>query len=215
MKYLVFDTETTGLPRERWGKIDDSSNWPHVVQLAWILYDNETNRLFKSNDIIKLDDSTVLSQSSINIHGITRERCDREGIPIKTAILKFQKALKDANIVIAHNLDFDKRLLMAECSRNKMRHEFYNTKTYYCTMKNSVNLCKIEGVNKKTGKIYFKYPKLSVLHEKLFGTIPQGTHDALVDNLICFRCYYKMMFNSDISEKNRQIGGLITKLCKI
>ena len=215
MKYLTFDTETTGLPKSRWGKIGDSSNWPYILQLSWILYDNETNRLFKSNDIIKLDDDVDISVESINVHGITRKRSQQDGIPIKHAINKFQKAMADANVVIAHNLDFDKRLLMAECCRNKMRHEFYNSKAYYCTMKNSVSLCKIEAINDKTGEKYFKYPKLSVLHKHLFGTNPQGTHDALVDILICFRCYYKMVFNTDISARNRQIGGLISKLCKI
>ena len=114
MKFLTFDTETTGLPRDRYGKIDDSSNWPYVVQLSWILYDNETNRLFKSNDIIRVNDDVDISPESINVHGITRKRCKEDGIPIKTALIKFQKAMKDADILIAHNLDFDKKLLMAE-----------------------------------------------------------------------------------------------------
>ena len=95
MKFLTFDTETTGLPRDRYGKIDDSSNWPYVVQLSWILYDNETNRLFKSNDIIRVNDDVDISPESINVHGITRKRCNQDGIPIKTALSKFQKAMKE------------------------------------------------------------------------------------------------------------------------
>lgn len=215
MKFLTFDTETTGLPKKIWGQIDDSSNWPHIVQFSWMLYDNETNTLLKENDIIKINPDVDLSESSINIHGITREMCNRQGIPIKNAIVKFQNALKEATVIIAHNLNFDKRLLMAECHRNNMRHEFYNVKTYYCTMKNSIDLCKIEATNMKTGMKYFKYPKLSDLHEHLFKTVPKGTHDALVDILICFRCYYKMVYNEDIAFKNRQIGGMVTKMCKI
>ena len=128
MREVIIDTETTGLPRDRRGRIDDSSNWPHIVQLSWILYDNETNRLFKSNDIIGIDDSVEISKESIAVHGITRKRCRDEGIPIRSAIIKFQKAMADANVVIAHNLEFDKKLMMAECARNKMRHEFYKAK---------------------------------------------------------------------------------------
>jgi len=215
MKFLTFDTETTGLPRDRYGKINDSSNWPYILQLSWILYDNETNRVFKSNDIIKIDDTVEISQESINVHGITRKKSIEEGISIKSAISKFQKAMSDAHVIIAHNIEFDKKLMMAECARNKMRHEFYNSKGYYCTMKNSVNLCKIEATSQKTGEKYFRYPRLSYLHEFLFDTFPKGTHDALVDILICFRCYYKMVYNIDIASKNRQIGALMTKLCKI
>ena len=215
MKFLTFDTETTGLPRDRHGKINDSSNWPYIVQLSWILYDDETNRVFKSNDIIKIDDTVEISQESINVHGITRKRCIEEGISIKSAISKFQKAMADAHVIIAHNIEFDKKLMMAECARNKMRHEFYNSKGYYCTMKNSVKLCKIEAISQKTGEKYFRYPRLSYLHEFLFNTSPKGTHDALVDILICFRCYYKMVYSIDVASKNRQIGALMTKLCKI
>ena len=215
MKFITFDTETTGLPRERWGQIADSSNWPYIIQLSWMLYDNELNRVTKGNDIIKIDADVNLTPESINVHGITRERCNREGIPIKTAILNFQKALKEADVVIAHNLNFDKRLMMAECHRNGMRHEFYNSKAYYCTMKNSIDLCKIEAISQKTGEKYFKYPKLTDLHIHLFNTIPEGTHDALVDIIICFRCYYKMIYHEDVAFKNRIIGGMITKLCKI
>ena len=215
MKFLTFDTETTGLPRDRHGKINDSSNWPYIVQLSWILYDDETNRVFKSNDIIKIDDTVEISQESINVHGITRKRCIEEGISIKSAISKFQKAMADVHVIIAHNIEFDKKLMMAECARNKMRHEFYNSKGYYCTMKNSVKLCKIEAISQKTGEKYFRYPRLSYLHEFLFNTSPKGTHDALVDILICFRCYYKMVYSIDVASKNRQIGALMTKLCKI
>ena len=82
-------------------------------------------------------------------------------------------------------------------------------------MKNSVALCKIEAVNSTTGEKYFRYPKLSYLHQFLFDTVPIGTHDALVDILVCFRCYYKMVYNIDVAYKNRQIGGLIAKMCKV
>jgi DNA polymerase III epsilon subunit-like protein len=215
MKFLTFDTETTGLPRDRRGRIEDSSNWPYILQLSWILYDNETNRLFKSNDIIELPDSVEISKESIAVHGITRKRSRDDGIPIRKAIVKLQKAMADANVIIAHNLEFDKKLVMAECARNKMRHGFYNNKGYYCTMKNSVDLCKIEATNATTGEKYFRYPRLSYLHEFLFGTTPMGTHDALVDILVCFRCYYKIVYDTDIASRNRQIGALMTKMCKI
>ena len=81
-------------------------------------------------------------------------------------------------------------------------------------MKNSVNLCKIEATNSKTGGNILD-TRSSYLHEFLFKTTPLGTHDALVDILICFRCYYKMIYNVDVAYKNRQIGGMISKMCKV
>ena len=215
MKCLTFDTETTGLPRDRRGSISDSSNWPYTLQLSWMLYDDDMNCLSGSDDIILVDESVAISDESIGIHGITRAKCRRDGIPIDVAIHKFQVALREADVVIAHNLDFDKRQLMAECSRNNLRHEFYNSKGYYCTMKRGIDICKIEATNPTTGRTYYRYPKLPALHEKLFGASPRGTHDALVDILVCFRCYYKMVYDVDVAARNRQIGGLIAGLCGV
>ena len=37
--YLIFDTETTGLPRNYNAPLSDSANWPRAVQIAWQLHD--------------------------------------------------------------------------------------------------------------------------------------------------------------------------------
>ena len=214
MKFLLFDTETTGLPKNKNGRIDDSDNWPYIVQLSWILYDDVDNVITLSNDIVKLKNIQELTETSIKIHGITQEKSINTGKPIKEVILNFQTALSVTDVVIAHNLFFDKRIVMAECSRNKMRHEFYNSKQYYCTMKNSVNICKIKTIS-KTGEEYYKYPKLEQLHEHLFNKKPYGTHDALVDVLICLRCYCKIEHNYDIFTRNEKINTLMKELCKL
>ncbi len=44
MRILVFDTETTGLPIKRNGSIDDSSNWPFIIQISWVIYDTYLER---------------------------------------------------------------------------------------------------------------------------------------------------------------------------
>ena len=41
--YLIFDTETTGLPRNYKAPITDSANWPRAVQIAWQLHDQWGN----------------------------------------------------------------------------------------------------------------------------------------------------------------------------
>ena len=213
---LVFDTETTGLPKSRYGKINDSSNWPYVMQLSFIVYETETNRVLKEGDyIIDIPETVDISPESIAIHGITRIKCNRDGIKMKQAIMEFKKWLNIADVVVAHNMEFDKKMLMVECARNKIMHEFYNNKAYYCTMKNSVNLCKIEAISKKNGEKYFKYPTLVELHKFLFNETPKNLHDSFIDILICFRCFYQLRFNEDIRSKNRRIGSLLVKRCSL
>ena len=48
--YLIFDTETTGLPRDFKAPITDTDNWPRCVQIAWQLHD-EWGTLIESKDI--------------------------------------------------------------------------------------------------------------------------------------------------------------------
>ena len=82
-----------------------------------------------------------------------------------------------------------------------------NRKRYYCTMQMSISICKLPfqrktttttkinaGINinptpYKVRKITYKYPKLSELHQHLFGYVPENLHDAQVDVETCLRCY--------------------------
>ena len=74
MKVLIFDTETTGLPLERNPSIYDSSMWPYIVQLSYILYDTKAKKSLVAHDwVIKVPDGVEISEGSINLHGITRD----------------------------------------------------------------------------------------------------------------------------------------------
>jgi len=81
MKVLVFDTETTGLPKDRYASINDLEMWPYIVQLSYILYDTDSQKMLSCKDhIIKIDPSVDITEGSIAIHGITRTICQRKGI---------------------------------------------------------------------------------------------------------------------------------------
>ena len=51
--YLVFDTETTGLPRNFNAPITDVENWPRVVQLAWQIHDADGVLVEQKDFLIK------------------------------------------------------------------------------------------------------------------------------------------------------------------
>lgn len=195
MKILIFDTETTGLPKDYKGSIYNSDNWPYIVQLSYILFDCTQNKILKNvDDIIKVAN---IPASSIEIHKITQDMSDRQGISITEALTRFNKIAKQATRLIAHNIQFDKKIIIVESIRNKMASIFVNKPSLYCTMKTTVNVCKIE---KKwpDGTKYFKYPTLSELHYHLFSTYPKGTHNAQNDILICLRCYYYLEYKIDL-----------------
>jgi hypothetical protein len=62
MKVLCFDTETTNLIKKDLTDV-------HILQLAWILYDTETNKQEQNDFVLKVP--TKIYNSSI--HGITNE----------------------------------------------------------------------------------------------------------------------------------------------
>lgn len=201
MKVLVFDTETTGLPVERNGSIYNSFNWPYIIQLSYMIYDSDTNALIGlEDDYIDIPTNVMIDPESVKIHNITSEQL-RNGINIVQALEKFNSHAEKVDLLVAHNVSFDKRMLMVEGIRNNIKVNITDT---YCTMKNSINLCKIETTS-RSGEKYFKYPRLSELYMKLFDIDPKNTHNALVDILICLRCFCKMELNLDVSEKNRTI----------
>ena len=51
--FLIFDTETTGLPKRWDAPISDTNNWPRIVQLAWQLQDDTGVLISNKSYLIK------------------------------------------------------------------------------------------------------------------------------------------------------------------
>lgn len=219
MKVLVFDTETSGL-QEKGASIYDKSKWPYIVQLSYILYDLSSNSALIKDNYIAIDDALVISQESYNIHHISREILDTQGINIVEALKAFNECLKDCDIVVGHNLSFDKRLIFVECFRNNVtqyftefKHNIMTHKPEFCTMKNTAEFCKLERLT-ATNKVYYKNPKLSELYTILFPNelVPKDLHNSLVDVAMTLRCYLKYAHNFDIKEANNTLKPLFLSI---
>ena len=209
MKVLIFDTETTGLPKDFKGSLYDSENWPYIVQLSYIVFDCKLNTiLYKVNNFIKLPKDIIIPESSIAIHHITNEMCEKNGVDIKFALNEFNNYAKLATRLVAHNISFDKRIIIVESIRNKILSIFTKNPATYCTMKSTVDKCKIER-KYQNGTSYFKYPTLTELHQHLFQTIPKGAHDAFNDVLICLRCYYYLEYNNDLATNHKLFNTIL------
>ena len=53
--YLIFDTETTGLPRNWNATITDTENWPRCIQIAWQLHDSMGDLVEQSDYLLQPD----------------------------------------------------------------------------------------------------------------------------------------------------------------
>jgi DNA polymerase-3 subunit epsilon len=204
MKVLVFDTETTGLPEERNASLFATEKWPYIVQLSYILYDTETKKMLKcKDDIIQVSPYVKISPESIAIHGITPKMCARKGVPIMEALTNFNAIIQEADLIVGHNICFDKNMLIVESVRQKVPHYFSEKgwrKPEVCTMRHFIIECAIERVNVR-GEKYFKFPTLVELHTHLFNVTPKNAHDSMADVLICLRCYAFGLHGQDIAKE--------------
>lgn len=182
--FLFIDTETSGLPRFRRAPIWLLFNWPRTVQLGWILTDNEGNEIKSTCKTIR-PGRKQYSSVSVAIHGISHEEARKTGSVRREVLEEFTEDLQKAQEVVAHNIEFDYRVLRAEFFRS-WKPDSFKKKKLRCTMTESTEFCALprgEG---------FKWPSLTELHQKLFNAKFDQQHNALVDARACMRCFWEL-----------------------
>ena len=206
MKIAVFDVETTDLIKNS-PSFHDTEKWPYIVQISLILYNDENNSIEKINHIIKIPNHVEISDKSQQLHGCSKEICNKEGVVLSNVLPSINDKFKQADVIVCHNVSFDKRMYIVECIRNNIESCF--NKKEYCTMKNTVNICAIKTPCKNNPNNYYnKYPKLIELYKHLFDEDAINLHNALTDVIVCLRCYYKINYNKDLYEQCNEYKDL-------
>ncbi len=187
--YLVFDTETTGLPKNWNAPISDVDNWPKVCQIAWQLHDRSGKCVEHKDYLVALDEGFEIGFDTQKIHGISNELSQTQGITIDEALNEFNDALSRADFIVGQNLGFDINVLGSEYYRKEIETTLAE-KTHLdtCTEK-SAGLCQIPGG--RGGK--FKLPKLGELHSFLFGKEFSEAHNATADVEATARCFFELL----------------------
>jgi DNA polymerase III subunit alpha len=173
--YLIFDTETTGLPQNKSAPAEDLDNWPRLVQIAWQLHDLQGNLKSQGNKIIKPQGFTIPFNAQ-RIHGISTERALSEGHDLISVLDEFTQDLDKAKVLVGHNIGFDNKIIAAEYLRSGSKNllsDFPGIDT--CLLTKEFTQLK-GGI---AGRL--KPPKLSELYEKLFGYVFKDAHDAAYD----------------------------------
>lgn len=187
MKHILFfDTETTGLPLDYSLPRSAVNNWPRLVQLSWIVTDENGNRLKTADHIIRPDGFTIPMASS-EVHGITTKKAMAVGDDLNEVVKEFLDDYRTADLIVGHNIEFDKNILGAELFRLGME-DILDTIPFVCTMKSSIDFCALPN---KKGDGY-KYPKLQELHQKLFGAPFENAHNSASDINATEKCFWKL-----------------------
>src|SRR5690606_21162797 len=142
--YLIFDTETTGIPHNKTAPITDLDNWPRLVQIAWQLHDNRGRLLARHNYIIRPDGFDI-PYNAQQIHGISTQRALSEGIPVKKALNALLEDTSRAKLLVGHNIEFDKSILGAEMIRLGLDPDQLLSVEKLDTGIASTNYCQLSG----------------------------------------------------------------------
>ena len=186
--YLIFDTETTGLPKKWNAPITDSDNWPRCVQLAWQLHDSKGALISDHSYLIKPENFNIPFESE-QIHGISTELANKIGVDLNEVLNKFISDLSNAGFIIGHNVKFDLNIIGAELFRinsdiNLLEKDILDT----CT-EMTANVCKLPGG--RGGK--FKFPTLIELYSFLFDESFSEAHNASADVEATARAFFELV----------------------
>jgi DNA polymerase-3 subunit alpha/DNA polymerase-3 subunit epsilon len=175
--FLFVDTETTGL-----------SPTSRIVSVSWAVFDGSQTQISCQHHLVQPIGFTIPA-SATRVHGITTDRAQRTGLPLQTVLQALNADINSCkpSLCVGHNISFDLPILLNEY-RNAQVEDRLSVLPSYCTMRNSVHICRLP---RRHGGAY-KNPSLSELHKHLFGVPHLGAHDALADVLACVRCFFRL-----------------------
>jgi len=184
---MVFDTETTGLPSRNRKIREDPGSWPRLVEVGWVLCTGEGCIISEESHLI-FPSGFEIPDQAFRIHGISTGIARETGIECGIALERFCCAAQQADFFVAHHLAYDIRIIISELIRIQKR-SLLPTIPGICTMRSSVQFCKIPGRYKKG----LRNPSLSYLYSSLFQTPIPSAHRALDDARSCAACLFDLI----------------------
>jgi DNA polymerase-3 subunit alpha len=198
--YLIFDTETTGLPKRWDAPITDTDNWPRAIQIAWQLHDGMGNCLEHQDYLIQPDGFNIPYDAE-KIHGISTELAQEQGKPLVEVLEKFNKALAKTKFVVGQNVSFDLNIMGAEFVRENIANPLQELPVLDTCTEHTASLCQIPGG--RYGK--FKLPTLTELHQYLFNQPFAEAHNATADVEATTRCFLELIRRQEYTKEELDV----------
>jgi DNA polymerase-3 subunit alpha len=198
--YLIFDTETTGLPKRWDAPITDTGNWPRCVQIAWQLHD-EMGKIIEHQDYLVQPDGYNIPYDAERIHGISTELAQADGISLSEVLEKFNVALSKSKFIVGQNLKFDINIMGCEFHRLGIESPMSAMPVLDTCTEFTASLLQLPGG--RGGK--FKLPTLTELHSYLFNKPFAEAHNATADVEATTRCFFELIRTEIFTYKELQV----------
>ncbi|PJB20334.1 MAG: DNA polymerase III subunit alpha, partial [Flavobacteriaceae bacterium CG_4_9_14_3_um_filter_33_16] len=198
--YLIFDTETTGLPKRWDAPITDTDNWPRCIQIAWQLHDAFGNCIEHQDYLVKPDGFNIPFDAE-KIHGISTELAQAQGESLEEVLIKFNEALSKTKFIVGQNVKFDLNIIGAEFHRTNIENILQELPVLDTCTEKTATLCQIPGG--RYGK--FKLPTLAELHEFLFNERFVEAHNATADVEATTRCFFELIRLNEFTKEQLEV----------
>jgi DNA polymerase III subunit epsilon len=225
-RYLIIDTETSGLPlRAAKGQPPIPADAPGQPRLASFTAIATTPDLEAAK--VALDDarkqlpfplatglidedmsiSTLIrpevfdtgpewrmSEGATKVNGITDEMLQADGIPVRDVLAIYSDYIQAGWIVVAHNAQFDTKVMRGELRRAGMPDLFEQTLNI-CTMRACTDIVREAPTDAMmaTGRRTFKPPKLMECYRHFYGCDFAGAHTSYGDSVACLMVLRKLI----------------------
>jgi DNA polymerase-3 subunit epsilon len=193
MKYLVFDTETTGMVEWKLPHTDPSQ--PKLVQLGCLLFDAEHNEINALKTLVV--PLAPIHEKAFEAHGISFETAETFGVSNENVMEMFCDFVDIADAVVCHNTAFDVKVMKHAAYNAKIQTDIFAGKAIRCTKEATTKILRLPSPFKKNG---YKWPSLQECAQYFFKEDVVGAHDAMVDVTMTARVYRSLVENFEIHE---------------
>ncbi len=200
--YIIFDTETTGLPKRWNAPITDTDNWPRCVQIAWQLHDDMGN-LLEHQDYLIRPEGFNIPYDAERIHGISTELAQEQGLALPDVLELFNIALNKAKFIVGQNIGFDLNIMGCEFHRAEVKTPLLEKPILDTCTEVTAELLKLPGG--RGGK--FKLPTLTELHEYLFQEKFAEAHNATADVEATTRCFFELIRKEVFTKEELKVSS--------
>jgi len=209
--FLIFDTETTGLPKKWSAPLTDFDNWPRAIQVAWQVHDL-SGKCISNQSYIVYPDGFSIPYDSEKIHGISTQLGKKIGVEISFVLDKFHEDLERSKFICGHNLNFDEKILGSEYLRSKGTNPLQDFPKIDTCTEETAGICMLTGGRGRK----FKLPTLMELYKHLFNEKFESAHNASADVEATALCLFKLLKEKKIHPSslvnNNEILDELTKL---
>lgn len=182
---LYLDCETDGLWKD--GLPADHPSQPNIVQLSALLTNINNVPRGQLDVIIKPEEGREIPKVASDIHGITTAVAHEYGVPLLAALACFNGLAAAADRVVAYNTGFDLRCVKRAFSQVNRPDRLPAEAACVMMMARDV----VQLPSDFPGGEY-RWPKLGVTYQHLFGQALEGAHNSWADVLATQRIYLEL-----------------------